>query len=137
MTRLLFALCMDSLRTRVITLSIIHLTDSFNYYIFCLCQAVHFASGSLEDGCDDTLSIVIYLSEQNGRWNDGNTGKVKFQNLIEKYSAFQLVMCFHLPYIVAVQHVNRDAPKDVTLLKRRERSFKFYLWEAIKFHMVC
>ncbi|XP_022135057.1 uncharacterized protein LOC111007140 isoform X2 [Momordica charantia] len=95
---------MDLLQNHGITIC----TEDIKHLSLLCPKAVHFASGSLEDSCDDTLSIVIYLSEQNGRWNDGNTGK----------------------------HVNRDAPKDVTLLKRRERSFKFYLWEAIKFHML-
>lgn len=56
--------------------------------MLCPCQAVHFASGSLEDIFDDKLIITISLTEQHGQCKDDNTGKVNFQNLIEKYSDF-------------------------------------------------
>ncbi|XP_023531211.1 uncharacterized protein LOC111793522 isoform X1 [Cucurbita pepo subsp. pepo] len=77
-------------------------------HLSLLCpKVVHFASGTLEDSYDDKIIIVIYLTAQNSRWTADNT-------------AYKL----------------SKAPTDITPLKRREKSFKFHLWDAIKGHML-
>lgn len=92
----------------------------------------------MEDTRVHKLIIIIYLTEKNGRPKKDidNTGKVKFY-FVETHS----VSIGHL--LSFTSHCCRASCKsfkvsmDVTPLKRRERSFKFYLWEAIKCHMVC
>ncbi|XP_038878310.1 uncharacterized ATP-dependent helicase YprA isoform X4 [Benincasa hispida] len=104
---------MDQLRKRGITLC---MEDIQNLSLLCP-KAVHFASGRSEDTCVDRLIIIIYLTEKNGRWKDDIDNTVTSHRCCTSCKSF-------------------TAPTNVTPLKRRERSFKFYLLEAIKCHML-